>query len=98
MSDQIEHVQKRAFRICCPDLDYEDALDYLKAESLKTRRTDRCKKFFNEMKQSDHKLNYMLPQKRSLNSLRVAKPYELPKTRTQRFKASPINYCLFNFQ
>ena len=93
-SNQLEHIQKRSLYIAHPDLDYDDALCEYNLDTLKQRRINKCKCFFIEICKPSHKLNYLLPDKNESRKLM----YRLPKVRTERFKKSPINYCLFNFQ
>ncbi len=98
LSDTIEHLQKRAMKICYPDLDYAIALSEAGLETLYDRREARCRKFFQDITDTDHKLNYLLPPSRNIVHLRRTRKYEPPLVRTQRLKNSPINYGLFNFQ
>jgi hypothetical protein len=46
LSDEIERVQRRVFRIVYPNLHYEDALMETVMESLYTRRQTACNKLF----------------------------------------------------
>ena len=98
-SECLEHVQKRAVRIALPGTGYIEALDQLSAQSLYHQREDRCKRLFKDMCKPDHKLNHLLPPLRSnIKGLRKSRMYALPKTRTERFKNSPVNYCIFKYQ
>jgi hypothetical protein len=95
----LEHVQKRALRIAYPDVSYADALVHFSAKSLHQRREDQCQKLFRDMCNSSHRLNYLLPPARiNVKGLRNFVKYPLPKTKTVRFKNSPINHFLFNYQ
>jgi hypothetical protein len=97
-SVKIEQVQKRAVHIIKPGMDYQTACADLKLESLSSRRENKCKKFFSDIQNECHKLNYLLPKVRQGRSLRKTKKYPLPKVKTERFKHSPINYGIFNYQ
>jgi hypothetical protein len=94
-SDHIEHIQKRCLKIAYPDKSYQEAMS---ASNLVTMRETMCQKFFEDIKDVNHKLHYLLPPPRDHVTVRDAKVYELPKVRTKRFKDSPINYLLFNYQ
>ena len=98
MNDSIERIQKRALSIICPDCCYEEALGVAKLDRLNIRRNSRCKRFFQTMRASSHKLNYLLPPKREDLGLRQQTRYMLPKVKTKRFKQLPVNYALFNLQ
>ena len=99
LSQSLEHVQKRALKIMLPDASYSKALEHFSCETLHQRREYLCKKLFKNMCNPSHRLNYLLPPIRNnVKGLRNCTEYALPKTRTLRFKNSPINYCLFNFQ
>ena len=98
-SNDIECIQKRALSIAYPDLSYSEALEQCDIETLKGRREHMCKKFFYKMQDSTHRLNYMLPQERTVTkALRSFHKYPLPKVRTNRCKNTLVNYGLFNFQ
>ena len=61
-SDKLEALQKRAVRIILYPftLPYITALGYLKLKSLKHRRTEADKKFFNSIFQPDSSLHHLL--------------------------------------
>jgi hypothetical protein len=97
-SATLESIQKRALKIALPDLCYEQALLQAGLLSLELRRENQCRQFFEQIKSSGHKLNYLLPPKRPEKNLRHQRQYEPPRLRTKRLKQSPINYGLFKFQ
>ena len=67
--------------------------------TLSARRKELCKKYFNEMKKSDHKLNHLLPAVREVPySLRASVTYPVIKARTDRYKNSFIPWYLSNCQ
>ncbi len=96
-SNYLETVQRRAFRIVLPKEHYADACEQLQIPTLKERRDRLCKSLFESMCNPDHRLNYLLPEKRSVRT-RSSLLYELPKCRTERYKNSFIPWCLFNCQ
>lgn len=97
-SDEIEHIQHRALNIIYPDLKSTDATNVSGLESLCDRRESRCRTLFQQMCNSSHSLHHLLPAPRVSEKTRSKMLYSLPKVRTNRFKNSPINYCLFNYQ
>ena len=99
LSDKLESVQRRAFRIILPSLSYEEACIDLNLSLLSERRNTLCKQFFDSMKQPSHKLHDLLPsQKPGVYNLRNNHTYPLPKCNTNRYKNSFVPHCLFNFQ
>ncbi len=69
-----------------------------KRTHIKEIRDKRDKKMWNKITSTeDNALRELLPEKRS----RLLRPrgyeYELPLVRTERFKRSFINRCLYNF-
>ena len=61
LSDSVERIQKRAFRIMCTDLSYKEALKQLRCSTLYERREDICIKTMNRIKQSGGHLSRLLP-------------------------------------
>ena len=99
-ADTLEHIQKRALGIIFQNKTYTEALSASKLPPLTERLSTLCKKFFDNMKEDTHKLNYLLPKpilKRTLrNSDGVWRPP--PKCTTDRFKNSFIPHSLYHFQ
>ena len=97
LSNQIEHIQKRAVKIICPELEYDDACDKLKLEHLCDRRLKLCHKLFNQIRNdTNHKLYYLLPPIHSNNyNLRKSNKLPKPRVRTKRTMGSFINSSLF---
>ena len=100
LSHDLERIQKRALQIIYPDKDYEDLLIEVEMETLFDRREGLCSKLFKDIATNNqHKLHYLLKRNTTNNfSLRKKKEFCLPKTKTNRFRNSFINYCLFKFQ
>ena len=95
-ADSIERVQKRALRIIAwPNvLPYTDLLHDLNVTSLKDRRSELVGAFARSLLQSKRH-RHLLPQIRKITtgrSLRNAHHLEIPRTRTTRYKQSPIPY------
>ena len=61
LSDKIEHVQKRAFRIIYPWCGYEDALGIAQSPRLIDRRQILCRKTFKKIQEPTSKLLHLLP-------------------------------------
>jgi len=101
-TETLESLQKRALRIMYDDGDYELLLILAQIDSLETRRDQLTSRFFKrQVLDNKSVLHYLLPPKRNLDvidKLRHAKPYELAKMRTDRFKKSLIPYCLASYQ
>ncbi len=98
-SSIIEHLQARVLNLAFPQLEYHDALNEAGLEALEQRKeTTKCRQFFNNITHPNHKLNYVLPEKRDKSYLRNSRPYEPPKFRTDCYKKSLINYGLLKFQ
>ena len=93
LSDKIEKVQKRAFRIIYPEADYQTALNTAKCKRLDDRRHELCCKTFKKIEQPDCCLNHLLPPLRAEKhdrELRNNFNYCLPNCRTERHKNSFI--------
>ena len=101
LSDKIERVQKRAFRIIYPPVDHEDALKIAQCTRLDERRQVICGKTFQKIQDPDSKLNHLLPPFRADmhdRELRNDSHYWIPKCRTERYKNSfiPRMCSIFN--
>ena len=63
LSDAVETLQKRAFKIIFPTAEsYTEALQLAQLKTLSERRDDLCMKYMERMKCSDHPLNHLLPR------------------------------------
>ena len=99
LSDYIEMVQKRALKSIYPGSTYVEVLVKGNLPTLFARRKELCRRYFNEMKRSDHKLNHLVPAVREVPySLRASNTYPLIKARTDRYTNSFIPWCLSNCQ
>ena len=93
LSDKIEHVQKRAFRIIYPGRRYDDALSIAQCPRLTDRRQILCCKTFKKIQEPTSQLHYLLPSSREDmhgRFLRNNLDYTVPRCRTDRDKKSFI--------
>ena len=98
LSDAIEMIQKRVLRSIHPGLHYDDILVLVGLQSLKKRRDNICKAYFNRLKCNTHRLNHLIPERRDVHySLRNANVYPIPVTRTDRYKNSIVPCGLCNW-
>ena len=92
LSDDIEHIQKRALRIIYQHLSYNVNLKRADLETLYERRTMLCEKLFsNIVSNPHHKLAELLPaENRNSYNLRHNRKFNVKRTKTNRFKNSFI--------
>ena len=68
-------------------------------QSLKKRRDNICKAYFNRLKRNTHRLNHLIPERRDVHySIRNANVYTIPVTRTDCYKNSIVPWGLCNWQ
>ena len=88
LSEEIEKIQKRAFRIILPIQKYDEALTKTNIMSLRNRREKLCEQFF-ETNISNEKLKDLLPQTTLYEYEQKSVPkYHNYLCRTERFKNS----------
>ena len=98
-SHAVETIQRRAMQIISPHNTYEEALRQHKLVTLQQRRNELCNRLFKDIQNSSHRLNSLLPRQHNPGyQLRHSKKYPLPLLKTNRFKSSFINWCLYNCQ
>ena len=94
LSDKIELVQKRAFRVIIPGCHYSNALEITGCSRLDERRLELCKTTFKKIcDDTSSKLNHLVPKSRGEahgRCLRNSASRTLPKSRTERYKNSFI--------
>ena len=90
-SDLIESIQERALKIIMPDASYDLAREIASLPTLADRRKQLCKKMFQEIQNTSHKLHHLLPAVKT-NSLRSGQKYPLPKCKTDRGKNCGMTY------
>ena len=85
LSDQIEHIQKRALKIAFPEDSYSTSLVMANLPTLYQRREHQCQTLDKSIhQQSDNKLRKLLPIASSHNyNLRNPRTYPLFKCRTE---------------
>ena len=95
LSDDLERLQKRAFRIVFPDQHYKEALRNTNTPSLYDRRQELTTKFFKDIVNNpEHKLTDLLPPLNNDNShfLRKNRKFNVPLHKTNRFRNSFITH------
>ena len=94
---RLERVQIRCMSIIYPATTYENALEIASLSSLKQRREKLVAKLFtSSIKDQDHQLNCLLPnKKRSCYNFRKKNTFTLPKCRTDRYKNTFIPANIF---
>jgi hypothetical protein len=95
LSDELERLQKRAFRIIFPDQHYKEALRNTNTPSLYDRRQELTTKLFKDIVNNpEHKLTNLLPPLNNDNThfLRKNRKFNVPLYKTYRFRNSFITY------
>ena len=93
LTKSIETVQKRALK-CISDI-----LCLTNLQCLKERRDSLCKKYFQKIMETNHRLNYLLPRQRyNRYGVRTFNKYPLPEIRTNRYGNSLIPWGLFHWK
>ena len=86
LSDNIELIQKRCMKTIFPGCSYDDILEMTNLPTLHDRRTTLCRAYFNKMNTSNHKLNAMLPDRRTVPyALRASNGLPVPSVKTNRY-------------
>ena len=88
LSEDIEQVQRRAFRILFPLMSYREARDFTGILLLKERRETLCEQFFKKNENND-KLSELLHHKATTDyDMRPRCQYNNYLCRTERFRKS----------
>ena len=92
ISEDLERIQRRAFRIIHPDLSYSVALETVGLPKLHERREKISIDLFDEIVcNPTHSLHSLLPQRKSCKyALRRKSDFTLPLCKTERLKESFI--------
>ena len=99
LSDDIEMIQKRAFKSIFPDKGYADVLNVIGMCTLLERRNILCAQYFKNMQGRSHKVHHLLPEQRCMHyDTRLGHKYPLPNNRTNRYGNSLIPWGLRNWQ
>ena len=99
LSDEIEKVQKRVFRIFYSENKYDEAFVLSGYPSLSERRSLLCKKTFEKICQPTSRLNNLVPEIRANThgyEFRNNQTFTVPRCRTERFKRSFIPTMCFS--
>ena len=88
ISEDLERIQRRAFRIIYPDLSYSVALETVGLPKLHERREKISIDLFDEIVcNPTHSLHSLLPQRKSCKyALRRKSDFTLPLCKTERLK------------
>ena len=99
LTESIETVQKRALKCIYPGNEYADILCLTNLPCLKERRDSLCKKYFQKLMETTHRLNYLLPcQRCNKYDVRRFNKYPLPEIRTNIYRNSLIPWGLYHWQ
>ena len=94
LTESIETVQKRAL-----GNELADILCLTNLPCLKERRDSFCNKYFQNIMETTHRLNYLLPcQRCNTYDIRRFNKYPLPEIRTNRYRNSIIPWGLYHWQ
>ena len=90
LSQELERVQKRAMRIICPGIEYQQALALMSLPTVAEHHHNIYTRTFESiMSDSNHKLRRLLPPLYKSNyNLRHARTFTLPRCKTDGFKNS----------
>ena len=97
--NELERVQKRALKIMCPSLSYDEALTHMEIAPFSVHHSNICATFFNEiLSDSDHRLRALLPPSHQAckYSLPRTSKFDVPKINTKRARNSFIIRSTFN--
>ena len=98
-SHAVETIERRAMQIISPHKTIEEALCEHRLVTLQQRPNELCDRLFKDIQNSSHRLNSLVPRQHNPGyQLRHSKKYPLPLVKTNRFKSSFINSCLYNCQ
>ena len=91
VSDNIELIKKRCMKTIFPGCSYDDILEMTNLPTLHDRRTTLCRAYFNKMNRSNHKLNALLPGRRTVPyALRASDGLPVPRVKTNRYKKNSL--------
>ena len=85
---ELEHVQKRAMSINCPGHSYHEALDIMNFKELAIHHHEICETLFDTIvNDNNHRLHNLPPAMHETTYLlRRARPFNVPRFTTNRFK------------
>ena len=90
LSLELERVQKRAMRIICPGIEYQQTLALMSLPTVAEHHHNICTRTFESiMSDPNHKLRNLLPPPyKSYYNLTNARTFTSPRCKTNRFKNS----------
>ena len=93
-SNSLERVQKTALAIIRGEnhTSYRDALDYFNIQTLESRREKLCLKFALKASKSQKFASWFSKNDQEVNTRSEKPTFKNPKSRTKRFRKSPIPY------
>ena len=88
LMQELERIQKRAMSIICPGENYHEALVIMNFKELATHHDEICESLFHTIvNDNNHRLYKLLPAPHeSTYSLRRARPFNMQRFKTDRFK------------
>lgn len=95
-TNELERVQRRCLKIIYPSLSYVEALSAAGLKKLSERREEITHSMFQEIKNPNHPLHYLLPKRTITSStvIRKSYPYKILITKTTRYGRGFIPYCI----
>ena len=93
---ELERIQKRAMSIICPAVSYDEALVIMNFKELATHHDEICESLFHTIiNDNNHRLYKLLPAPpESTYSLRCARPFNIPRFETDRFKKASFSFLV----
>ena len=101
LSKDIERVQKRCLKLLFPSLSYSESLVKAGLERLDDRRDSITEKIFRQIKDPKHPLHYLIPPAKTSHSqmvLRPSYPYQVPLSKTVRYRVQTWLCSILHFQ
>ena len=99
LTESVETVKKRMLKCIYPGNEYADILCLTNQQCLKKRRDSLCKKYFQKIMETTHRLNCLLPRQRyNTYDVRTFNKFPLPEICTNRYGNSLIPWGLFHWQ
>ena len=88
LMQELERIQKRAMSIICPGVSYHEPLVIMNFKELATHHDETCESLFHPIENdNNHRLYKLLPAPHeSTYSLRPARPFNMQRFKTDRFK------------
>ena len=90
----LERIQRTAFAVIRGDqhTDYKEALEHFGMQTLMVRREALCLRFAQKAYRNPKFTTWFAPNNNEVNTRSVKLPLKVVRTRTKRFKNSPIPY------